>query len=84
MDQKTRRRDNLDIFSLSKNFVEEKGVEASDNGIDQRVKNHLINLQCRFSKDLPEAVNDKINHGSIPCSFAPKLRLFHIEEDERR
>jgi hypothetical protein len=39
--------------------VEENSVEASDTGIDQRIKNHLVNLQSRFSKYFTEAVSDK-------------------------
>jgi hypothetical protein len=34
-------------------------VETSDIGIDQCLKDHLVNLQSRFSKYFPEAVTDK-------------------------
>jgi hypothetical protein len=49
----------LDMFSRSKDFVEENSVETSDTGIDQCIEHHVDNLQCRFSKKFPEAVNDK-------------------------
>jgi hypothetical protein len=47
-----------DMFSLLKYFVEENGVETSDSGIDQCIKDHLVNLQPRFFKNLREAVSD--------------------------
>jgi hypothetical protein len=34
-------------------------VETNDTGIDQCIKDHLLNLQSRFSKHFPEAVSDK-------------------------
>jgi hypothetical protein len=33
----------LDIFSHLKDFVEEKSVETNDAGIDQCIKDHLVN-----------------------------------------
>jgi hypothetical protein len=56
--QKTRR-DNLDMFSRLKYFVEERDVETSDTGVDQCITDHLVSLQSRFSKYFPEAANDK-------------------------
>jgi hypothetical protein len=56
--QKTRR-DNLDMFSRFKYFVEERDVETSDTGVDQCIRDHLVSLQSRFSKYFPEALNDK-------------------------
>jgi hypothetical protein len=49
----------LDMFSCLKDFVKENNVETSDTGIDQCIKDHLVNLQPRFSKYFPEAVSDK-------------------------
>jgi hypothetical protein len=49
----------LDMFSCLKDFVEEHSIETSDTGIDQCIKDHLVNLQSRFSKYFPEAVSDK-------------------------
>jgi hypothetical protein len=49
----------LDMFPCLKDFVEENRVETSDTGIDQCIKDHLVNLQSRFSKYFPEAVSDK-------------------------
>jgi hypothetical protein len=37
--------------------VKEKGGERSDTAIDQRVKDHLVNL--KFSKYFPGAATDK-------------------------
>jgi hypothetical protein len=38
-----------------------KTMEISDIGIDQCIKDHLVNLQCRagFCKYFPEEVTDK-------------------------
>jgi hypothetical protein len=35
---------NLEMFSRSKDFMEENGVEASDTGMDQCIKDHVVNL----------------------------------------
>jgi hypothetical protein len=47
------------MFSRSKDFVEENSVETIDTEIDQSIKDHLVNLQSRFCKYIPEAVSDK-------------------------
>jgi effector-binding domain-containing protein len=36
------------MFSRLKKFVEENGLETSDTGIDQYIKDHLVNLQPKF------------------------------------
>jgi hypothetical protein len=46
---KTRREKFGHVF-LFEGFMEGNGVKASDTGIDQCIKNHLVNLQSRFSK----------------------------------
>jgi hypothetical protein len=58
MGQKTRR-DDLDTFCRLKDFVEERNVESSDTGVDQCIRDHLINLLSTFSKYYPEVLNDK-------------------------
>jgi hypothetical protein len=49
----------LEVFSRLQDFVEENSVETSDTGIVQCIQDHLVHLQSRFSKYLPEAVGDK-------------------------
>jgi hypothetical protein len=49
----------LDMFSCLKAFVKENRVEPTDTGIDQCIKDHLVNVQPRFSKYFPEATSDK-------------------------
>jgi hypothetical protein len=56
--QKIKREKFEHVFSFE-GFVEENTAEASDTGIDQCIKNHLVNLQSRFSKYFPEVVSDK-------------------------
>jgi hypothetical protein len=56
--QKTRK-DNLGVFSRLKDFVEENRVETTGTGFDQCIKDHLINLQSRFSRYFPEVENDR-------------------------
>jgi hypothetical protein len=53
MGQKTRR-ESLNMFSCLEDFV-----EISDTGIDQCIKEHLVNQQFRFLKCFPEAGSDK-------------------------
>jgi hypothetical protein len=52
------------MFSRVKDFMEERGMETRDTGFDQCIRDRLVNLQSRFSKYLPETVND---NGSILC-----------------
>jgi hypothetical protein len=40
-------------------FVEENSVETSDIGIDQCIKDYLVNPQSRFSKYFLDAISDK-------------------------
>jgi hypothetical protein len=47
------------MFSRLKDFMKESSVERSDIGIDQRIKDHLVNLKFRFSNYFPGAVTDK-------------------------
>jgi hypothetical protein len=47
------------MLSHLKNFVEEMSVETTDTGIDQCIREHVVNLESRFSKYFPEAVSDK-------------------------
>jgi hypothetical protein len=39
--------------------VEENSVETIDTVIDQCIKDHLVNLQSKFSKYFREEVSDK-------------------------
>jgi hypothetical protein len=39
----------FDMFSSLKDSVEERNVETSNSRIDQCIKEHVINLQSRFS-----------------------------------
>jgi hypothetical protein len=55
-----------DMFSRLKDFWR-KIVETNGAGIDQFMKDHLVNLHSRFYKYFSEAVSDKMDHGSIPC-----------------
>jgi hypothetical protein len=41
-------RKSLDMFSRSKDFVEENSVEASDVEIAQCIEDYLVNLLARF------------------------------------
>jgi hypothetical protein len=59
----------LDIFSRLKYFGEENSVETSDVGIDQCIKDHMCNLQSRFSKYFPEAVSDNYKYKWTTDSF---------------
>jgi hypothetical protein len=59
------------MFSHLKDFVKENNVEISDTGIDQCIKDHLVNLQFRFSKYFPETVCGK--HKWITDSFHANL-----------
>jgi hypothetical protein len=54
------------MFSHAKDFMAENGVETSDTGIDQCIKDHMVVLQSRFSKNFSEAVSDK-------CKWIPDL-----------
>jgi hypothetical protein len=49
----------LDMFSRSKDFVEQNSVETIDTGVDQSIKDHLVNLQSRFCKYIKEGISDK-------------------------
>jgi hypothetical protein len=40
----------LNMFSCLKGYGQENGVETSYTVIDRCIKNHLVNLQSRFSK----------------------------------
>jgi hypothetical protein len=40
-------------------LVQENNMETSDGGIDQCVKNHMVNMQSRFPKYFSEAISDK-------------------------
>jgi hypothetical protein len=53
----------FDIFSRLKDFVEENSVETIDTGFYQCIKNHLVNLQSRFS--ISRRVNDKYKWVSL-------------------
>jgi hypothetical protein len=62
--------------------MEENSVEASDTGIDQCIKDRLVNLQSRLSKCFPEAVIDKYLWISDPfhADLPPKYYLSLGEE----
>jgi hypothetical protein len=47
------------MFSRLEDFAEEKNVETGDTGIEQCIKDHLVNLQSRFPKYFSEAVSGK-------------------------
>jgi hypothetical protein len=73
----------LDIFSRSKDFVEEKSVGTSDTGIDQCIKDHSVNLHSRFSKYFPEEISDKYKWITNPFhAVSPQNYDFSLEEDE--
>lgn len=46
---------------------------GGNNGIDQCIKDHSVNLQSRFSKYLPEAISDKYKWITDP---------FHVDSSE--
>jgi hypothetical protein len=59
-----------------------KSVETCDTGIDQCIKDHFINLQSRFSKFFPEAVNDKYKWITDPYDAgSPQNYEFSPEEE---
>jgi hypothetical protein len=68
---------------LVEDFLEEKNVETSDTGIDQCIKDHLVNLQSRFSKYFPEAISDKYKWitDAFPAGL-PQNYNFSLEEEE--
>jgi hypothetical protein len=55
---KTRREKFGHVFSFE-GFCGRKRVGNSDTEIDQYIKNHMVNLECGFSKYFPEAISDK-------------------------
>jgi hypothetical protein len=55
--RKLRRKDNFDMFSRLKDFVEERDVKTSDSAVDECIRDHLVSLQSRLSKYFSEAVN---------------------------
>jgi hypothetical protein len=72
------------MFSRQYDFVEENSVETSDTRIDQCFKNHFVNLQCRFSKNFPEAVNDKYRWIMDPFhAGSPQNYDFTVEDETR-
>jgi hypothetical protein len=71
----------LDMLSHLNDFVEEKSVETKDAGIDQCIKDHLLNSWSRFSKYFPEAVCDKYKWITGPFYAAmPQNYDFSLEE----
>jgi hypothetical protein len=82
MGQKTRK-EILDMFSRLKDFVEENSMETSKSGIDQCIKDRLVNLQSRFSKYFPEAISDKYKWIMDPFHVdSPQNYEFSLEEVE--
>jgi hypothetical protein len=60
--------------------LERKSVETSDIGIDQFIKDHLVNLQSRFCKYFPEAVTDKYRWITDPFhADSPQNYNFSLE-----
>jgi hypothetical protein len=56
-------------------------VETSDIGIDQCIKDHLVNLQSRFCKYFPAAVTDKYKWITDPFhADSPQNYDFSLEE----
>jgi hypothetical protein len=56
-------------------------VETSGTGIDQCIKDHLVNLQFRFCKYFPEAVTDKYKWITDPFhADSPRIYDFSLEK----
>jgi hypothetical protein len=56
-------------------------VETSNTGIDQCIKDHLVNLQSGFCKYFPEAVTDKYKWITDPFhADSPQNYYFSLEE----
>jgi hypothetical protein len=73
----------LNMPSRLKDFMEQNSVEKSDTGIDQCIKDHLVNPLSRFSKYFPEVVSDKYKWITDSfCADSPKNYDFSIEEEE--
>jgi hypothetical protein len=74
----------LDIFSRSNDFVEENRVETSDTGIDQCIKDHLIDLQSRFPKYFTEAVSNKYKLITYPfhADSSQNFDVLSLEEKD--
>jgi hypothetical protein len=73
----------LEIFYHLKDFVEENIVERSDTGIDQCIKDDLVNLQSRFSKYFPETVSDKCKWITDPFhAYSSQNYEFFLQEEQ--
>jgi hypothetical protein len=71
------------MFSRLKDFMEGNIVGTENSGIDQCIKDHLVNLQSRFSKYRPETIRDKYKW--ITDQFhvdSPQNYEFSLEEEE--
>jgi hypothetical protein len=55
-------------------------VETTGTGIDQCIKDHLVNLQSRFYKYFPEAVTDKYKWIMDPFHAASPRIMTSLEE----
>jgi hypothetical protein len=49
--------------------MEENSVETSDTGIDQCIKDHLVNLHFSLSKYFLESLSDKYEYKWITDAF---------------
>jgi hypothetical protein len=78
--QKNRRKNFGHVFSFE-GFYGRNSMETSDTGIDQCIKDHLLNLQSRFSKYFPEIVSDKYKWiTDLFYADSPQNYDFSVEE----
>jgi hypothetical protein len=63
--------------------MKETNVERSDTEIDQRIKEHLVNLKFRFSNYFALAVSDKYKWITDPFhADSPRNLNFFLEKEE--
>jgi hypothetical protein len=74
---------NLHMFPKLNTFIEDNNMEISKTGIEQCIREHLINLQSSFSKYFPEKMNDKYSCIRDPFhEVSPPNNNFSLKEEE--
>jgi hypothetical protein len=74
---------NLDMFPKLDAFIEDNNMGISETGIEQCIREHLINLQSSFSKYFPEKMNDKYSWIRDPFhDVSPPKNDFSLKEEE--
>jgi hypothetical protein len=80
--QKNRRLKFGHVFSFER-YCRGNTVETSVTGIDQCIKDHLVDMQSRFSTYFTEAICDKYKRTADPFhADSPQRYYFSLEEEE--